>query len=140
MGLDIYWTGLLVLAPAVAFSAGGHTAVVEPLKRLRWKTWTTLGAGSDASQEKPLPSLSSSDCDCRAETGCSVEARRSQFRRTFFQVYLLVMGSEWLQVSETGIQKLRVVPVSDLTREPMTNGKLARKQNKGAIHVHAATG
>lgn len=103
MGLDIYWTGLLVLAPAVAFSAGGHTAIIEPLKRLRRKARTRQGVGSEEAQEKTGPSsslCSGCDCDCGEEAGCSVEARRSQFRRTFFQVYLLVMGSEWLQVRE----------------------------------------
>ena len=108
MGLDIYWTGLLVLAPAVAFSAGGHTAIIKPLKRFREKTRTRQGVGNEEAKGKTVQSSSSNDFG--EETGCSIERRRKQFRRTFFQVYLLVMGSEWLQVSKTNTSSLTAFP------------------------------
>ncbi|KAI8623678.1 MFS general substrate transporter [Xylariaceae sp. FL1651] len=68
MGLDIYWIGLLVLVPLVAIFAGRETILA-----------TIRGRPTEKPALKPL------DGDAK------------KFRRTFFQVYLLVMGSEWLQ-------------------------------------------
>lgn len=79
MALDIYWIGLLILVPTVAFAAG-HNVILKPLRARGW-----MNAGE--SREKSLSHNRRND-----------ETRK--FRRTFLQVYLLVMGSEWLQVSE----------------------------------------
>ncbi|RYO76045.1 hypothetical protein DL762_002769 [Monosporascus cannonballus] len=69
MGLSIYWIGLLVLAPTVAFAAG-HKATLRSFRRWR---------GLDE------------------ETCCERDGEARKLRMTFFRVYLLVMGSEWLQ-------------------------------------------
>lgn len=79
MALDIYWIGLLILVPTIAFAAG-HNLLLKPFRGRRG------GSGRTNPHEKTRPS------DRRED-----EARK--FRRTFLQVYLLVMGSEWLQVS-----------------------------------------
>ncbi|KAI1308114.1 hypothetical protein F5Y03DRAFT_405319 [Xylaria venustula] len=72
MGLDIYWTGLLVLVPIVALVAG-HKTILSSVQG-------TLSPSSTEKRERdPL------DDDARA------------FQRTFLRVYLLVIGSEWLQ-------------------------------------------
>ncbi|KAI0489974.1 MFS general substrate transporter [Xylaria cf. heliscus] len=68
MGLNIYWIGLLVLAPLVAIVAGHKTI-------LSWLRITPV------EKREPNPLVD--------------EAR--DFRRTFLQVYLLIIGSEWLQ-------------------------------------------
>ncbi|KAI0509326.1 hypothetical protein F5B22DRAFT_638143 [Xylaria bambusicola] len=70
MGLDIYWIGLLVLVPVVAVVAG-HETILSSLR------------GTAAAPEK------------RETDPLGDEAR--EFRRTFLRVYLLVIGSEWLQ-------------------------------------------
>ncbi|RYP62040.1 hypothetical protein DL770_009652 [Monosporascus sp. CRB-9-2] len=69
MGLDIYWIGLLVLVPTVVFAAG-HNAILRTFRRRR---------GLDA------------------ETCCERDGEVWEFCTTFLRVYLLVMGSEWVQ-------------------------------------------
>ncbi|RYP16312.1 hypothetical protein DL765_005218 [Monosporascus sp. GIB2] len=69
MGLSIYWIGLLVLTPTVACAAG-HKVILRCFRRRR---------GLDE------------------ETCCERGGEAREFRMTFFRVYLLVMGSEWLQ-------------------------------------------
>ena len=109
MGLDIYWIGLLVLAPAVAFSAGGHNAVIAPLRKLRARRRRRRGrAGNEDDKTDPATSACGEDEEDSGD--CSAETRRRRFRWTFFQVYLLVMGSEWLQVSE--ITNIRLAPIA----------------------------
>ncbi|RYP57230.1 hypothetical protein DL769_009618 [Monosporascus sp. CRB-8-3] len=71
MGLGIYWIALLVLAPTAAFAAG-HKVILRPFRRRR---------GHDE------------------ETCCERDGEAREFRMTFLRVYLLVMGSEWLQGS-----------------------------------------
>ncbi|KAI0533585.1 hypothetical protein GGR58DRAFT_516796 [Xylaria digitata] len=68
MGLDIYWIGLLVLVPVVAIVAG-HTVVLSAFRR----------APAEKREPDPL------DDDAR------------ELQWTFLRVYLLVIGSEWLQ-------------------------------------------
>ncbi|KAI1752627.1 hypothetical protein F4782DRAFT_540285 [Xylaria castorea] len=68
MGLDIYWIGLLVLTPLVAIVAG-HKTILSWLR------------GTSVEKREPNPL----DDDAR------------EFQRTFLRVYLLVIGSEWLQ-------------------------------------------
>ncbi|KAH8163269.1 hypothetical protein CIB48_g4977 [Xylaria polymorpha] len=68
MGLDIYWIGLLVLIPLVIIVAGHKTI-------LSW----FRGTSAEKRERNPL------DDDAR------------EFQRTFLRVYLLVIGSEWLQ-------------------------------------------
>ncbi|KAK7740415.1 hypothetical protein SLS62_011132 [Diatrype stigma] len=77
MALDIYWIGLLILVPTIAFAAG-HNFWLRPFRR------SAYGFARRDPEEKTPSS------DRRGD-----EARK--FRRTFLQVYLLVMGSEWLQ-------------------------------------------
>lgn len=79
MALDIYWIGLIVLVPTVAFAAG-HNIILKPFRR--------TGRIRAESQER-FPLNKKRDEEAR------------KFRWTFLQVYLLVMGSEWLQVSDT---------------------------------------
>ncbi|KAI1840546.1 hypothetical protein JX266_013275 [Neoarthrinium moseri] len=71
--LDIYWIGLLALLPGVALVAG-RKLILRSFKR------------STNPSEKDIVG------DQRQR-----EALAKDFRRTFLQVYLLVMGSEWLQ-------------------------------------------
>ncbi len=86
MALDIYWIGLLVLVPTVAFTAG-RGVILRPFRRKRTP-------GTSEGREKPASSSPSPLAPGRRHE----EIRK--FRWTFLQVYLLVMGSEWLQVSE----------------------------------------
>lgn len=75
MGLDIYWTTLLVLLPTVVLLTGKNL-LLRPFRRFtRWEKVDT-----------------SEDTDA-----ISKDEEASKFRRLFLQVYLLVMGSEWLQ-------------------------------------------
>jgi hypothetical protein len=74
MGLDIYWIGLLILAPCTALVLG-RNFVLRPFM-----------SQHDEKQEPTMYNL-------------ELENEAKKFRRTFLQVYLLVMGSEWLQVS-----------------------------------------
>ncbi|KAI1767820.1 MFS general substrate transporter [Hypoxylon sp. FL1150] len=67
MVLDIYWIGLLVLVPLVALVAG-HKVILRSFR--------------DAKGDEVVTSW---DADAAA------------FRKTFLRVYLVVMGSEWLQ-------------------------------------------
>ncbi|KAI0914948.1 hypothetical protein F4823DRAFT_630045 [Ustulina deusta] len=69
MGLDIYWTGLLVLVPIVALVAG-HKTILSSLR------------GTPSTEKREPDPLDD-------------EAR--DFQWTFLRVYLLVIGSEWLQ-------------------------------------------
>ncbi len=73
MALDVYWIALIALAPTSVLLAG-RSYLVRPFQRL------TRGNEGDKQDRD--------DGDDSAH----------QFRRTFLQVYLLVMGSEWLQV------------------------------------------
>ncbi|KAI1738855.1 hypothetical protein F4680DRAFT_466933 [Xylaria scruposa] len=68
MSVGIYWIGLLVLIPLVAIVAG-------------YKTILSWLRGTSAEKRKPNP--------------LDDEAR--EFQLTFLRVYLLVIGSEWLQ-------------------------------------------
>ena len=67
--MNIYWIALLVLVPLVAL-ASGHEIILKPFRA--------------AETEK-------------VATARDEEANK--FRKIFLRVYLLVMGSEWLQVS-----------------------------------------
>ncbi|KAI1260600.1 MFS general substrate transporter [Xylariaceae sp. FL1019] len=73
MSIDIYWAGLLLLAPLVGTVARWNE-IAAFVAKLRGRTTTgkTIAIGSH-----------------------DVEARR--FKSTFLWVYLLVMGAEWLQ-------------------------------------------
>ncbi|KAI1774899.1 hypothetical protein F4818DRAFT_441723 [Hypoxylon cercidicola] len=67
MALDLYWIGLLILVPLVTLAAG-HQVFLRPFQDTRGEETITLR-----------------DVDAKA------------FRTTFLRVYLVVMGSEWLQ-------------------------------------------
>ncbi|KAI0432517.1 hypothetical protein F5Y09DRAFT_140195 [Xylaria sp. FL1042] len=67
MGLDIYWIGLLVLVPIVALVAGHKTIL------------SSLRGASSTEKRDPL------------------DDEAKEFQLTFLRVYLLVIGSEWLQ-------------------------------------------
>ncbi|KAI1102719.1 MFS general substrate transporter [Jackrogersella minutella] len=67
MALNIYWAGLLILLPLVALFSG-HKAIFRPFRTAKL-------------EKEPNPH----DAEVKA------------FRMTFLRVYLLVMGSEWLQ-------------------------------------------
>ncbi|RYP30980.1 hypothetical protein DL767_005987 [Monosporascus sp. MG133] len=69
MGLDIYWIGLLVLVPMVAFAAG-FDVILRAFRRRR----------------RP-----------DEEKCCDRDGEAWEFCTTFLPVYLLVMASEWLQ-------------------------------------------
>ncbi len=101
MALDVYWIALIVLAPSSVLLAGrGYLA--GPLRRRltwrwRWRRRQTAkeggpDGGEQAEKEGALSSSEQADGDGDDDDD---EARR--FRRQFLQVYLLVMGSEWLQ-------------------------------------------
>lgn len=83
MGLDIYWIGLLVLVPIVAIVAGHETILSSSLLRGIAAITTTATTTSEK----------------RGETD-PIDDEARAFRRTFLRVYLLVIGSEWLQVSK----------------------------------------
>lgn len=85
MGLDIYWTTLLLLVPTVTLLTG-RNLLARPFRRFA-AAWKDGGKhGEHTSYEDDLD-----DKDAEAH----------RFRRIFLQVYLLVMGSEWLQVRGT---------------------------------------
>ncbi|KAI1275320.1 hypothetical protein F5Y07DRAFT_400546 [Xylaria sp. FL0933] len=69
MGLDIYWIGLLVLVPIVALVAG-HKAILSALRGI---------SSTEKHERDPL------------------DDEAAEFQLTFLRVYLLVIGSEWLQ-------------------------------------------
>lgn len=69
MAPSIYWIGLLVLVPLVAL-VSGHEVILRPFQAEKTE---------------------------KVVTARDEEAR--EFRKIFLRVYLLVMGSEWLQVS-----------------------------------------
>ncbi|KAI5921514.1 hypothetical protein F4810DRAFT_342554 [Camillea tinctor] len=71
MSLDIYWAAVFALVPLVAFIAGYRTILGLLFCKRQ--------------QEEKLAGPSDDDRAAR------------KFRRIFLQVYLLVMGSEWLQ-------------------------------------------
>ncbi|KAI1488620.1 MFS general substrate transporter [Biscogniauxia mediterranea] len=71
MGVDIYWTTVFALVPLVAIVAG-HRAIPRLLFRKSQQEGKLVGHPDD-------------------------DGAAWKFRRTFLQVYLLVMGSEWLQ-------------------------------------------
>ncbi|KAI0145616.1 MFS general substrate transporter [Xylariaceae sp. FL1272] len=73
MSIDIYWAGLLLLAPIIGTVARWND-IAALFAKLRGRT--TTGEKSDVGQR-------------------DLEARK--FRMTFLWVYLLVMGAEWLQ-------------------------------------------
>ncbi|KAI1115334.1 MFS general substrate transporter [Nemania sp. NC0429] len=79
MGLDIYWIGLLVLAPLVAIVAGHET-----IRKLAARA--TMSAEKKQQQEK----------GGEVEVD-PLEDEAAKFQRTFLSVYLLAVGSEWLQ-------------------------------------------
>ncbi|KAI1817454.1 MFS general substrate transporter [Poronia punctata] len=81
MGIDIYWTGLLVLIPIVAVVAGKDK--ISTLLRRRRSSRATVTPGDEKQHVDPDPDLI--DDDAR------------QFQKVFLRVYLLVVGSEWLQ-------------------------------------------
>ncbi|KAH8886939.1 MFS general substrate transporter [Thozetella sp. PMI_491] len=78
MALDIYWIALLLLLPAVVL-VSGRGLILRPFKRFRRdkKDDTNVHMQATGRQKK------------------DEEGRK--FRRMFLEVYLLVMGSEWLQ-------------------------------------------
>ncbi|KAI0803952.1 hypothetical protein GGR55DRAFT_682091 [Xylaria sp. FL0064] len=69
MGLDIYWIGLLVLVPIVALVAG-HKTILSSLR------------GTSSTEKREHDPLNN---------------EAAKFQLTFLRVYLLVIGSEWLQ-------------------------------------------
>ncbi|KAI0592912.1 hypothetical protein F4775DRAFT_587213 [Biscogniauxia sp. FL1348] len=71
MGVDIYWTAVFALVPLVAIVAG-HGAIAKLIFRRSHQTEQKEGRSDD-------------------------DRAARKFRRIFLQVYLLVMGSEWLQ-------------------------------------------
>ncbi len=82
MALDIYWIALLLLLPTVVLLSG-RGLILRPFHRLRREK-----DGGEA------------QLDPGRHTEKDEEGRK--FRRIFLEVYLLVMGSEWLQVCENG--------------------------------------
>ncbi|KAI0106528.1 MFS general substrate transporter [Nemania sp. FL0031] len=68
MALDIYWVGLLVLVPIVAIVAG-------------YKTILSLVQGTSTEKRELDP----------------LDDEAGRLQRTFLRVYLVVVGSEWLQ-------------------------------------------
>lgn len=85
MALDIYWIGLLLLLPAVGIllGKGVFLRLYRHLARRRQRD------GNDEAQP------------CRDVEDEKMHAEAKAFRRTFLQVYLVVMGADWLQVRET---------------------------------------
>ncbi len=81
MALDVYWIALLALAPTSILLAG-RGYFVRPLRRL---------VGGKRDQD--------GDVERCEESGKDRNDMARRFRITFLRVYLLVMGSEWLQVS-----------------------------------------
>ena len=78
MAFDIYWTTLVLLLPTVVLLSG-RGLILRPFRRFH-KT--------DQRDDDPIE---------LHERGLKDKEAR-KFRRMFLEVYLLVMGSEWLQV------------------------------------------
>lgn len=80
MALDIYWTTLILLLPTVVLLSG-RGLILRPFRR-RHKA--------------------NEHDDNRIELHERIlkDEEAKKFRRMFLEVYLLVMGSEWLQVRE----------------------------------------
>lgn len=102
MQLDIYWTTLLILLPAVALLTG-RDIIIRPFVRIqtRWRKIET------DEEKKPDSSPSSGgrtadhaadddDDDERPDPRTHDEDGVGSLRRAFLAVYLLVMSSEWL--------------------------------------------
>ena len=79
MALDIYWIALILLLPTVVL-VSGRDFIIQRFHRLR--------------KEKDA---NPTECEPR-DSDLNKPAEARVFRRMFLEVYLLVMGSEWLQV------------------------------------------
>lgn len=79
MGLDIYWIGLLVLVPVVVIIAGHETIM------------SLVARGTSTEKKKQQQQKEEREID-------PLDDEAAKFQRTFLRVYLLVIGSEWLQV------------------------------------------
>lgn len=93
MQLDIYWTTLLILLPAVVLLTG-RNIIIRPFVRIQTR-WSKLGI------EEKLDSSSSEPDQDEDEKGPSRthdddDDEVGSFRYAFLSVYLLVMSSEWL--------------------------------------------
>ncbi|ROV98000.1 hypothetical protein VMCG_07023 [Cytospora schulzeri] len=95
MQLDIYWTTLLILLPAVVLLTG-RRIIFRPLMRIQTK-W-----GKVDTDEKPESSSSEpgapppGQIEDGEEHHTHEEEEVGNFRYAFLSVYLLVMSSEWL--------------------------------------------
>lgn len=83
LALDIYWTSLLILVPCVTLVLGRNIVL---------RTFGLPSSSTAAGTAKEACEGEDRDVGQNEET----EARN--FRWLFLRVYLLVMGSEWLQV------------------------------------------
>lgn len=91
MQLNIYWTTLLIILPAVVIFTG-RNIIIRPLARIqsRWQKVDT--------EEKPpdYDSLPPADAADDADPDSTDGDELKRFRRGFLSIYLLVMSSEWL--------------------------------------------
>ncbi|KAI1334964.1 hypothetical protein F5Y15DRAFT_428630 [Xylariaceae sp. FL0016] len=85
MDLDIYWITLVVLTPVVALTAGRGI-----IARVCTRWW------HPGQQQRSRLSRGEAK-DSRGDDDDDDDDKAAAFRVTFFRVYLLVMGSEWLQ-------------------------------------------
>lgn len=99
MQLNIYWTTLLILLPAVILLTGRKTIIIRPFLHIHTK-WqkvevdeeakTPSGSDKEAVEEEQWRK---NDAD---KDDHNNEEEASRLRHTFLGVYLLVMSSEWL--------------------------------------------
>ncbi|KUI63813.1 Molybdate-anion transporter [Cytospora mali] len=85
MQLDIYWTTLLILLPAVVLLTG-RNIIIQPFVRIQ-STWRKVDT-----EDKPDPPIESE----QQEKPPKHDDEPGKFRHAFLTVYLLVMSSEWL--------------------------------------------
>lgn len=82
--LDIYWASLLILVPCVTLVLG-RNIIIRTFGRLSISTAAATATSKICEEEEE-----------KVDRQGVEEA--SRFRWLFLRVYLLVMGSEWLQV------------------------------------------
>ncbi|KUI54452.1 Molybdate-anion transporter [Cytospora mali] len=85
MQLDIYWTTLLILLPAVVLLTG-RNIIIQPFVRIQSK-WRKVDT-----EDKPDAPIDSE----QEEKSPKHDDEPRNFRHAFLTVYLLVMSSEWL--------------------------------------------
>lgn len=93
MQLDIYWTALLILLPAVVLLTG-RNVIIRPFVRMH-TTWQK----SDNEEKPDFSSLKPKQQEKEHEEAPCTQADDEEvgsFQYSFLSVYLLVMSSEWL--------------------------------------------